>query len=277
MTTLKAFPNYIKSLGVVDGLRVFIDALRAGSARGAASKAYRVAAFQTRVHLRPTRADHSIFFQCLVKHQYELRNYAQFPALWSLYQSQLNASQVPLIIDCGGNIGLSAVWFATQFPQARIVVVEPDAENLAVMRLNLVPYVDRVRIVEGGVWSHPCRLKIINPDSGSAAFRVEEVADLGGEGLRAYSIDELCDIGGNRQPLIVKLDIEGSQKQLFSRNLDWIDRVAMLGLELDDWLLPWQGTSRPFFQALAAREFDYLLGGESIYCFNSPVLSPWHA
>ena len=45
-------------------------------------------------------------------------------------------------------------------------------------------------------------------------------------------------------------------------------RTALITLELDDWLMPWQGTSRNFFSCLSRYPFDYLLGGESIFCFR---------
>ena len=67
---------------------------------------------------------------------------------------------------------------------------------------------------------------------------------------------------------IVKIDIEGAQKHLFSSNTNWIEHTHLIMLELDDWLLPWQGTSRTFFSALSAYPFDYLIRGEAIFCFR---------
>jgi FkbM family methyltransferase len=275
MTRPKAILNYVQALGFFDGLRVFAQALRTRPRRGESSESFSLRVYGTRIHLRATRSDHATFFQCLVRRQYDVSAFPQYKALWNFYKRQLQLGATPLIIDCGGNIGLSAVWYATNFPKATIVVVEPDSENLKILRLNVAPFESRVLVVEGGVWSHPTRLRIINPTSGSAAFRVEECSSIDDTGVRAYSVEELCKIGGNDRPIIVKLDVEGSQKQIFARNTSWIDRTGMIGLELDDWLLPWSGTSRPFFQALSVREFDFLLGGESIFCFNAQILRDW--
>mgnify|MGYP000930999581 CR=1 FL=1 len=92
--------------------------------------------------------------------------------------------------------------------------------------------------------------------------------DEGPGAIPAYTIDDLCALGGTTDPLIVKLDIEGAQAQLFASNTDWVGRTALITLELDDWLMPWQGTSRNFFSCLSRYPFDYLLGGESIFCFR---------
>ena len=70
------------------------------------------------------------------------------------------------------------------------------------------------------------------------------------------------------EALIVKLDIEGSQKALFSSNTGWVGRSQLIILELDDWLLPWEGTSRPFFSCLSRYAFDYLMRGGNIFCFQ---------
>lgn len=64
-------------------------------------------------------------------------------------------------------------------------------------------------------------------------------------------MDDLTIFGGDKDPLIVKLDIEGAQAQLFSSNTDWVDGSTLIPfLELDDWLLPWQG-ARPQFLFLS--------------------------
>jgi len=272
MTTWKALPNYLKSIGVTDGLKVFTRSMRTRPRRSRNTERFRVSALGIDVNLRPTRADHSIFFQCIVQRQYDIRRFPQHMALTQLYERQCAAGEVPLIIDCGGNIGLSAIWFATQFPRARVLVVEPDTENLHVLRLNVAPFGDRIVVIEGAVWNRSTHLEIINPEAGSAAFRVEETEDSSPQSLRAFGMEQLCEMGGNLDPLIVKIDVEGAQGAIFASNTNWTRRAALISLELDDWLFPWKGTSRSFFRCLATQDFDYLLGGESIYCFNAAVL-----
>ena len=75
-------------------------------------------------------------------------------------------------------------------------------------------------------------------------------------------------MAGVNAPLIVKIDIEGAQAQLFSANTEWVARTRLISLELDDWLMPWQGTSRSFFSCISRYPFDYLIHGESIFCFR---------
>lgn len=268
---LRRLPNYLKSFGPVAGLRLCWSIERAQPVKSAVVRSWSVPGYPWPIHLREAVGDHATFFQCIVRDQYRITDFPQGRQLMADYQAAVAAGQRPLLIDCGGNIGLATLWWARQMPQARIVVVEPDADNLQILRRNVAPLGDRVTVVAGGVWDRPAKLRIVNPDSGSAAFRVDEMPPDAGEGLRAYTIDELCALGGGGDPFVVKLDIEGAQAQVFRSNTDWTRRTRLIALELDDWLMPWKGTSRPFFSVLAPQPFDYLIGGEAIFCFRDPA------
>ena len=52
-----------------------------------------------------------------------------------LAPSQLSPD--PVVIDIGGNIGASAVYFLTQMPTARCLVFEPEPDNYALLKTNL--------------------------------------------------------------------------------------------------------------------------------------------
>lgn len=271
---LRRLPNYLKAFGPIAGLRLCMSMERAAPVRSDRLRAWHVPGYDAPIHLREALGDHATFFQCIVRDQYAFDGFSQGRQLLDDYHALVKAGKKPLIIDGGGNIGLSTLWFGRLMPAARIVVVEPDERNLAVLRRNVAILGNRVTVVQGGVWDRPTRLHIVNPDSGSAAFRVEELPVDAEGGLRAYSVDELCTIGGGGDPFIVKLDIEGAQVQVFRSGTDWTQRTRLIALELDDWLMPWKGTSRPFFSALAPQPYDYLIGGEAIFCFRDPKQTP---
>ena len=261
-------PNYRRAFGLVDGLRLLVQVERELPARSARVRQYRVPGYPAPIALRDTRSDHAIFWQCLVMRQYDLSRFRQSERVLDVYRSRVARGERPLVIDCGGNIGLATVWFATCFPEARIVTVEPDADNLAMIRRNVAAFGDRVTVRAGGIWNERGWLRIVNPEAGAAAFRVERVDHAAADALRAYTIDELCEEAGDAEPLVVKLDIEGAQTRLFSEATDWVARAHLIILELDDWLLPWRGTSRSFFQSVSRHPFEYLIGGESLFCYR---------
>lgn len=265
---LSRLPNYLRRFGVRDGLRLVV-AIEGGQPEDRGRRvAYRVPGMDAPVQLRQTVSDHSIFWQCLVMQQYDLDRFPHSTRLDETYRAEVTAGRSPVIIDCGANIGLSALWFARRFPQACIIAIEPDAENFAMLQANTAHLGSRMQCINGAVWSDTVPLKIENPDSGSAAFRIRPAQAGEEDVIAAYSIDDLYRQGGDGVLLAVKIDIEGAQSTLFRANADWVGRAHLITLELDDWLMPWAGTSRSFFACVSRYRFEYLLGGESIFCFR---------
>jgi FkbM family methyltransferase len=264
---LSKLPKYVKQFGLLSGLRLLLQVER-DVPQLHRTKQYRLPGYSRPIHLRDTISDHSTFWQCLVMCQYDFSRFPQSKRLMTEYRVMVNKGIRPLIIDCGGNIGLATVWFAMHFPEARVCVLEPDTKNFEILRQNVGHFGDQVIALQGGVWSDPGVLRIVNPASGSAAFRVGASAEATEHSIRAYTIAEVCKLAGADSPFIVKIDIEGAQGQLFSKNTTWVPQTRLIMLELDDWQMPWQGTSRSFFSCVSQYEFDYLLDGELILCFR---------
>lgn len=260
-------PNYVKRFGLVDGLRLLTCVERDFPGKSSKVRTYRVPGYNAPIALRDQISDHAIFWQCIVQRQYDVSFFPQRERLHAAYREVVEHGRRPLIIDCGGNIGLASIWLAEQFPEAVIYAVEPDTDNCQMLRRNTAIFGDRVVVLHGAVWPESGTVHIVNPESGSAAFRVSADTKAGSD-VRAYTIDEICALAGEREAFLVKIDIEGAQAKLFSANTDWVGRARMIALELDDWMLPWQGTSRPFFSCLSRYPFDYLIKGETIFCFR---------
>ena len=261
-------PGYVRSFGLWHGLRLLIAVEKVLPHASDSVRAFQVPGYGPAIYMRDCHADHSIFRQCLVMQQYDFRMWPQYARFKQDYEAALKRGDEPLVIDGGANIGLATRWFAAKFPEAKIVAVEPNSSNFAILKRNTEALGPRVTCLEGGLWDRPARLKIINPEAGATAYRVEEYDAKQSDGIRAYTIPEICDIVGVRSPFIVKLDIEGAQSYLFRSNTKWVDEAHLITLELDDWLLPWSGSSRTFFARLGKRPFDYLMREESIFCFN---------
>jgi FkbM family methyltransferase len=153
--------------------------------------------------------------------------------LWQTFGLRQCAVPLPappkLIVDAGANIGCTAVFLANTYPGARIVAVEPDARNAALAKQNCASY-PQVEIVEGAVWPRPVMLEIENPDGESWAFRMrEKPRDAGGGGMQGLTLDELS----KGAPIdLLKVDIEGGERQLFTEETHWLTRVGAMLIEL---------------------------------------------
>lgn len=255
---LNRFPNYLKRFGVVAGTRLFTQVY---CSRGA----LRVTGYPNPVWIRRTASDTATFFQIIVKDEYDPRHWPQYRRLRDRHNSIIARGRVPVIVDGGGNIGLTAIWFARLFPDASIYTIEPDSGNLEVLRRNVTPY-SNIHILPGGVWHRSCRLRIQNPDAGSAMFRLAESDD--GE-IRGYSIDEIASLPANGDLFIVKLDIEGGEKFLFDSNVDWVAAVPLIAIETHDWLFPGEASSHSFWGCVSRLNADVLFRDENVFVFNS--------
>jgi FkbM family methyltransferase len=174
-----------------------------------------------------------------------------------------------LIIDCGANIGCSSAYFLSRFPQCRIIAVEPDPKNFEVLGRNLAPYGDRVKLLHSAVWSHPARLTIaenVYRDGGDWARQVRECRPDEKAGFTAVGIEEILKQSGQSRISILKIDIEGAEAVIFSKNYDaWIDKVDNIVIELhDDSMF---GRCTPVFErAIAGRGFSKSHCGELTVC-----------
>ncbi len=53
-----------------------------------------------------------------------------------IYDIELSHSE-PLIIDIGGNIGLSTLFYKSEYPNSRIIVFEPHPQNFDLLEMNV--------------------------------------------------------------------------------------------------------------------------------------------
>jgi FkbM family methyltransferase len=265
---LSRLPSYVRSFGAAEGLRLLLQVERKLDPHSQTKRSFQVKWAKAPIWLRDSVADHSIFWQNVVAQHYDIDQFPQARRLTATYDKLVAAGKRPIILDCGGNIGLSAIWFAHKFTKAQIFTVEPEANNFELLSENVAPYGDSITAIRGAVWPRSELLHIKNKEAGAAAYQVQPIAGHAGESIRGYTIDELLRLAANDSAFIVKLDIEGAQKNLFQQNTEWVARTNLIILELDDWQFPWAGTSRSFFSCVSQQPFEYLISGEHIFCFR---------
>jgi FkbM family methyltransferase len=267
---LLKLPNYWRAFPPAEAIRLLVEN-ELGLAPSTSNGQLKVKTQRYgTIFLRKKRSDRAIFWQCLVMRQYDLKPFkAHNSAMQLRYNELLNEGKIPLIIDCGGNIGLSAIWFASTFPKARIVTIEPDEDNFSMLKKNITSYPDHITPIHGAIWSRHDQLQIKQQGRGGAgASVIKAEGKVADNNLVTYTIDDLLEVNSAAVPFLIKIDIEGAQKMLFSENTEWTKNFPCFVLELEDWLLPWQGTSTSFFSCMSKLPMDYLIKGENIFCFR---------
>ena len=68
---------------------------------------------------------------------------------------------------------------------------------------------------------------------------------------------------------ITKIDIEGFENELFSKNTDWIKDFYLITLEIHDWMMPKQSPSKNFFREHSKENRDCYLKGDMVFSIKN--------
>jgi FkbM family methyltransferase len=218
------------------------------------------------VWIRDGASDEAVLEQIFHTEEFNISTAPQFAWIRAAYDRTIAAGETPLVLDCGANIGLSTLYFASHLPAARIVGIEPARDNAALARRNTQAN-PLIEIVEAAVFDRETGVELVDPDAEKFAYRVRE-AKAGTQGaIATVTIEGLMRRYGATRNLIVKVDIEGGEDALFRSNTGWLDQTDLLIAETHDWLFPGQGTSATLFSAIAGRKFEVIQKGEYISFF----------
>jgi FkbM family methyltransferase len=173
-----------------------------------------------------------------------------------------------LIFDLGANVGYSSAYFLTKFPMANVVAVEPDPANFEVCLRNLTPYGDRVKAVCGAVWSSRSKLALSRGTFGDGREWATQVREIEGkdalEEVEGWDIPSLLNLAGGEQIDLLKVDIEGSEIDLFGpQSLAWLPKVRNICIELHG-----PGCEDVFFHAVRGFDYQLVRFGELTVCKN---------
>lgn len=193
------------------------------------------------LHLRIRTTDVSLFSEILIKSEYD----------WQFSKSP------KVIVDAGANIGLSPVFFARKYPNATVIAIEPEPSNFELLQKNTAPY-PNVLPVHAALWGDNCDLSIADPGYGNWGYQTVDDRDEAVRGtscrVPGTTLDKLMRDFGVDYVDILKIDIEGAEKEVFESCSTWIQKVGVIVVELHDRFKP--GCSRCFHQATVDFEFE---------------------
>lgn len=234
--------NFLKLIcyfGGINGVRIYFKL------KSKQEQIIRVKQFRNPVYLRENSTDHTVFKQIFVGREYDF--------------------EIPFkprnILDGGANIGLAALYFASRFKDLVIISVEPDAENIQAIKRNIQNY-PNVKIFQSAIWHTSAYLKVIDPGYGKWALKVEEVSKNDPQAFKATTINEIMKLFNVDSFDIIKLDIEGAEREIFLNNnyLEWIKNTRMLIIEIHDFL--YAGLSTEIIAKMKSNNFSHAKHGE---------------
>lgn len=179
-------------------------------------------------------------------------------------------TDVRTIVDAGGNCGYSSAYFLSRFRQARVIAVEPDADNFALMEANLAPWGDRIACVQAALWSRNTTLQFEDESTGAGnewGRQTTEISASASVAVPAVDMPTLMDRYGIETIDLLKVDIEGAETELFAAKPAWLARVRNIVIELHG-----ERCEAVVRGALADYTSDYSRSGElSVYLNLRPA------
>ncbi|QJY47868.1 FkbM family methyltransferase [Pseudonocardia broussonetiae] len=213
-----------------------------------------------RLTIRNGSHDVNIVREIFREDQYRITSPVHDRQVDAAYEAILESGKQPLIIDAGANNGASAVWFARRYPRAVVVAVEPDPGNAAVCRANTAGFDIRVRQAAVGSTGGFVSLVTDGRESDAIGTRREVAGNV-----PILTVPEIvADQGDECELFLVKIDIEGSEADLFSADTEWVGQASAMFVEPHDYLYPGQGVTSSLRKVTATLDLDLLVERENL-------------
>lgn len=178
------------------------------------------AGYRSPLTFRRTETDNKVIRQVIVREE---------------YRDAAALRDIHLIVDCGANIGVTSYYLLHRYPDARLIAVEPDAENFELCRQNLAAFGARVTAVHAAIWPtrQPLRIAAASRADGAWALRVEPVEPEEAE-VYGLPMTDILALASEPLPIdLLKMDIEGAEAQVFANECaPWLDATRHLVIEL---------------------------------------------
>lgn len=133
------------------------------------------------------------------------------------------------ILDIGANIGTTATLFASLYARSTITAFEPFDRRRAVLTRNAARYGARIKVMGAAVTANGGVAFQLNPEAAASndfcglrfdGEAIEDAEVVDGHAVPAMTLDEVYrEIGSPEQIAVVKLDVEGGERELADHGL----------------------------------------------------------
>jgi FkbM family methyltransferase len=165
-----------------------------------------------------------------------------------------------LVVDAGANVGYSSILFALAWPDARVIALEPDESNFLSL-VNNTRLIENVEPLRAALWGEPAPLIITNPSGRSSGLRVAKTQ--GTADFPTMTVSDVLAFAGADKIDLFKVDVEGSELNLLTKNPHCLDHVGLLVIELHERYAP--GSTKALHDALAGRQHRLSEHGNTLH------------
>ncbi len=180
-----------------------------------------------------------------------------------------------VIVDAGANIGLASIYFANRYPESKIIAIEPEKSNFELLKMNVAPY-DNIVAIQAALWDKNEEIDLVDPGLGKWGFMTEAAeSQQTGFGslchrIQGVTIDKIMKDYDISSIDILKMDIEGAEREVFNDPSSWIGSVSTMIVELHERMK--SGCRRSFYNNSNGFDIEWTQG-ERVYLSRGNSLS----
>ena len=143
-----------------------------------------------------------------------------------------------VIVDAGANVGYASLWFSQKYKNAKIISIEPEESNFKLLCKH-IESIKNIIPIKFALWHKKTKLNIFDTGFGHAGYAVRESDKKSIESIPTITIPEILEKYNIDKIDLLKIDIEGAEKELFEYDSDkWIGNVNAIFIEIHDRINP---------------------------------------
>lgn len=154
---------------------------------------------------------------------------------WIKALAKLKSQKRTIFFDLGSNIGLESVFVNERLDVVNFVLVEIDKENIEISKLNTFGL--NVKFVNNAISAVSDLDLFFDNTKSKNSLVIQKDKNGHFDSVKSISITDLinsiCIEDSEVYNKVVKMDIEGSEKEIFlgTADLDWLNKIDILYLE----------------------------------------------
>ncbi|MDR2509119.1 MAG: FkbM family methyltransferase [Spirochaetaceae bacterium] len=203
------------------------------------------------IYVRINTSDMPVYMSCIINQEYDC----------------ITKEEPKYIIDAGANIGLASIYFAEKYKRAKIIAIEPEDGNYELLKRNTEKY-DNIFAIKAALWNTSGEISLFDTGLDNWGFMVETNASAlkpaasAKHLTKAITVSEIMRQFNIESIDILKMDIEGAEKEVFESCDDWVDKTKCVIVELHERMK--KGCYKAFLKI--KNSFDQIgQSGEDIY------------
>jgi FkbM family methyltransferase len=137
------------------------------------------------------------------------------------YVERIVSESIEYVMDLGSNIGVTAMYWAQRYPNARMVLVEPDPDNFQLLRRNTAAFQNRCVLINAAVSDRRGDSSFFRSEReyGHSILKTDDcVSEIQ---VKTLTVSDVLSESGFPRLDFLKMDIEGGETMVMPTIRAW--------------------------------------------------------